>query len=303
MPMPTPPIAWMPRLGRQRDWIWRGWQVRYTYQPSPQPALPMLFIHGFGSSLTQWHCNIQPLAAHHPVYALDMLGFGASRKAPAPYQVQLWVEQVYDFWRSLLQQPVLLVGHSLGALVALSAAAQHPEMVQGLVMMTVPPARSELIPPWVQPIAGNIERLFANPLVVRPIFELARRPQFIRAGLRFAYANSALITDDLVASYVAPTQDPGAGDTLCRLSQASTRYDYAPNASDRIRQLQCPALMLWGQQDRVIPLKRGRQLAQQHPNLTLVEIPQAGHCAYEEQPDRIHQELLQWAARVSQRRP
>ncbi|TVQ19205.1 MAG: alpha/beta fold hydrolase [Leptolyngbya sp. DLM2.Bin15] len=299
MPMPSPPASWMPHLGRQRDWIWRGWQVRYTYAPSAQAnALPILLIHGFGSSLTQWHCNILPLAEHHPVYAVDMLGFGASRKAAAPYNVQLWVDQVYDLWRSLLGRPVLLVGHSLGALVALSAAAQHPEMVQGLTLMTLPASRQELIPPWVQPIAGTLERLFANPLVVLPLFELVRRPRFIRAGLGLAYAQKACITQDLIESYVAPTRDRGAGQTLCRLSSASTHYDYAPNADQLINQLRCPTLLLWGQQDRVIPLKRGRQLVQQHPSLKLIELPQAGHCAYEEQPDRVNQELLQWAAQV-----
>ena len=301
MPMPSPPDSWIPRLGRQRDWIWRGWQVRYTVLQSPQTAdqPPMLLIHGFGSSLTQWHCNLNALAEHRPVYALDMLGFGSSRKADTAYNVDIWVAQLYDFWRSLIGCPVILVGHSLGALVAIAATAQHPDMVQRLALLTVPASRQELIPRWIQPIASSMERLFANPLIVRPIFELARRPSFIRAGLRLAYAQKQCVTDALIESYVAPTRDPGAGQTLCRLSQASTRYDYAPNGDRLLGELMVPTLLLWGSDDKVIPITRGRQLAQQHPTIPLIEIPNAGHCAYEEQADRVNHELTQWAAEAS----
>lgn len=295
MPSPPPPL-WAERLGRQRDWIWRGWQVRYTYAHPPRPTqtLPILLVHGFGSSLCQWHCNVLPLAQYHSVYALDMLGFGASRKAAAPYQVSLWVAQLYDFWRSHLGQPVLLVGHSLGALVALSAAVQYPEMAQGLILLTVPASRQELIPAWVQPIASSIERLFANPLVVRPLFQFARQPGFIRRGLSLAYARQDCITDDLVESYVAPTRDRGAAQTLCRLTQASTHYSYAPNADRLLGQVTMPTRLIWGQGDRVIPMSRGRHLMHQHPHLDWVEIPEAGHCAYEEQSDRVNSSILEW---------
>ena len=57
---------------------------------------------------------------HHTVYALDMLGFGASEKASANYSIELWVEQVYDFWKAFIRQPVVLVGNSNGSLISLS---------------------------------------------------------------------------------------------------------------------------------------------------------------------------------------
>ena len=78
------------------------------------------------------------LSQNHNVYALDMLGFGASRKAQVNYKIDLWVEQVYDFWRTFIQQPIVLVGNSIGSLVCLAAAAAHPEMVKGVVMIGLP---------------------------------------------------------------------------------------------------------------------------------------------------------------------
>lgn len=80
---------------------------------------PLILLHGFGASIEQWRHNISVLSQQHRVYALDLLGFGASRKAYTQYGVNLWREQIYDFWRTFIGVPAILVGNSLGSLVAL----------------------------------------------------------------------------------------------------------------------------------------------------------------------------------------
>ena len=93
---------WQQRVGNQRDWVWRGWQIRYTFMRSAkqdQHTSPLILLHGFGASIGHWRHNLEVLSQYHTVYALDMLGFGASEKAAANYNVELWVEQVYDFWQ------------------------------------------------------------------------------------------------------------------------------------------------------------------------------------------------------------
>lgn len=92
--------SWQERIGNQRDWIWRGWQTRYSYFPTQTISLeakqtPLILIHGFGASIEHWRHNIPVLGQEYPVYALDLLGFGASRKADTEYTVKLWVEQVH----------------------------------------------------------------------------------------------------------------------------------------------------------------------------------------------------------------
>jgi pimeloyl-ACP methyl ester carboxylesterase len=119
-------------VGNQRDWIWRGWLTRYTYQRESQGAVdrpPLLLIHGFGAGIGHWRYNIPELSQHTSVYGLDLLGFGASEKAVAPYQISLWAEQVHDFWKAFIGQPMVLVGNSLGSSVCLAVAATYPEMV------------------------------------------------------------------------------------------------------------------------------------------------------------------------------
>ena len=304
--MDAHPSLQIPRTGIQRDWVWRGWQVRYTYIRSPHPeateAPPILFLHGFGAALTQWQENLLPLSQFHTVYALDLVGFGASEKAAASYNVGFWVDQVYDFWRTFIRRPIALVGHSLGALVALTAAAGYPEMVNKLILMTLPASRQEVLPAWAQPIVGRIEGWFSTPLLIRPLFSLIRRPRVIRSILKMAYVNHDRVSEELIESFLVAGRDRGAARTFSRLSYARTRRDFCLNTQDLLNQVALPILVLWGESDRVIPLTWGRQLPNLHPNLRLVEIPQAGHCPYDEAADRVNEEVLAWVRDEAQKR-
>ena len=81
---------WQKRIGNQRDWVWRGWQTRYSYlraraNKKDLHLPPVIFIHGFGASIEHWRNNMPEIAQNHNVYALDLLGFGASRKADVEY--------------------------------------------------------------------------------------------------------------------------------------------------------------------------------------------------------------------------
>ncbi len=290
------------RLGQQRDWAWRGWQTRYTHLRSPalNAALdhrpPLILLHGFGASIAHWRHNLEPLSQFQSVYALDMLGFGASEKALTDYNINLWVAQVHDFWRSLIGRPVVLVGNSIGSLVCLAAAAAHPEMVAGIAMLSLPDTsvRSEMIPKLVQPIVSAIEQLFTSPLLLKPIFYWVRRPKIVRPWAAIAYANPAAIDDELVESLVTPAGDRGAAATFVAIIKAMTNPKFGPKVSTVLPGLEIPILLIWGQQDRMIPPSLGQQFASYNPRVKLIELEDAGHCPHDELPEQVNQAILDW---------
>ncbi|MCS7030123.1 MAG: alpha/beta fold hydrolase [Gloeomargarita sp. SKYG116] len=278
-------------MKRQRYWFWRGYRVRYVYQNRQGDGLPLLFVHGFGAALEHWRYNLPVLGEHRPVYALDLLGFGEAQKAAANYGVRLWVAQLYEFWRAFIGEPVGLVGHSLGALVALTAAVAHPHMVQRLALLSLPEGRPSLPAGWAW--LGGIERSLI-PVVTWPLFYLLRQPGVIRWVCRAqVYHQQEAVNDELVRMFAQPAHDVDAGWTLCRLAQASSRPGYAPRVAPLLAALSTPTLLIWGTHDRLVSVRRGRRWAQQFPQIRWVELP-VGHCPQDEAPVQVNQLLDEW---------
>mgnify|MGYP001053373472 CR=1 FL=1 len=285
-------------LGEQRFWYWRGWRIRYTHlaeTPGTENETPFLLLHGAGSSLEQWRENLTALAKERPVYAVDLLGFGGSQKVAAELNTDLWVAQTAAFCQTFFQQPVVLMGHSLGALVALQMTTSYPEQVSELVMLTLPAARQELAGSAAK-IGAVVERWFASPLLIRPLFRLARSPKIIRKVLTALSQDPSRIDDALIQSFVRPTQERGAARMFCYLVKSRTSDSFSPMTRDLIPLVQVPTLLLWGKCDRVIPISWGQYVNRLNPQLTFVEIDNAGHFFYDESAVNFHNLIDRWLA-------
>jgi len=296
------------KFGQERDWIWRGWRIRYTYVRASQAnaiAPPLILIHGFGMAIGHWRHNLQPLARERTVYALDLLGFGASQKVAAPYSTsELWADQVYDFWRTLVQRPAVLVGNSIGSLVAMGVAARYPDAVKGLVFVNLPDA-SVLGPPnpWqrvlrqmIQPMEILVKAILTSPPIFVPFFAVIRQPNLLHLWLKQAYVNHAVITHDLVRIAAEPTLDRGATSAL-RSMVHSNMGGRKLKAREILPHLQIPILLLWGKQDALVPPRLARRFAQISPTMELIELDQAGHCPHDEYPEVVNLILLDWLQR------
>ncbi|CCQ56139.1 alpha/beta fold hydrolase [Crocosphaera watsonii] len=298
--------AWERSIGRQRQWIWRGWPIRYTFVPEeiPQDAEtkpPLILIHGFGAGVEHWRHNIPTLRQYYRVYALDLLGFGRSHKAATDYTAYLWAEQIYYFWRSFIGKPVVLVGNSIGSLVCLTAAFKYPEMVSGLVMLSLPDVslRQEAIPKGLRPIVNTIEGLFSPPLLLRTLFNIIRRPGVIRPWVGVAYHDKSAINDELLDMITIPPQERGAARTFCLLFEGLKKPHYSPSVKVILPKLTIPILLVWGRQDKMIPVSLASVFSKLNEQITLKELDNAGHCLHDECPDRFNPILLDWLKTVN----
>ncbi|MFN6566946.1 alpha/beta fold hydrolase [Dendronalium sp. ChiSLP03b] len=295
----TTTVHWQERVGNQRDWVWRGRQTRYTYiRPvkGHQETTPLILLHGFGASIGHWRHNLEVLGDRHTVYALDMLGFGASEKAPVNYSIELWVEQVYDFWKAFIRQPVVLIGNSNGSLISMAAASTHPDMVQGIVMMSLPDPslEQEAIPALLRPLVKAIKNVVASPLLLKPVFHFVRRPSILRRWASIAYANPEAITDELIDILAGPPQDRGSARAFSALFKAAIAVNFSPSVKTVLPTLTIPMLLIWGQKDRFVPPILANRFIQYNDKLELLQLEDVGHCPHDECPEQVNKAILGW---------
>jgi pimeloyl-ACP methyl ester carboxylesterase len=225
-----------------------------------------------------------------------MIGFGASEKAATNYNVELWVEQVYDFWKTFIRQPVVLVGNSIGSLISLVAAANHPDMIQGIVMISLPDPNleQEMIPTALQPLVSGIKSIFTSRLILKPIFYFVRRPSVLRPWASLAYANPEAITDELIDILAGPPQDRGSARAFRALFKATTGINFSPSVKKILPNLTIPMLLIWGTKDRFVPPKLANQFVGYNERLQLLYLEDVGHCPHDESPEQVNQAILDW---------
>lgn len=304
-----PPASWS-----GQDWVWRGWQVRYyaALPPAPRPPTtapcpPLICLHGFGASGQHWRHNLGVWGQHTPVYALDLLGFGASQKAAAPYGPILWAELVADFCREIVGQPSVLVGNSLGSVVAMTVAQQQPQWVRGLVWINLPDNSLVVprLPPglarlgrklqrWSQPLTRSLQWAFTGPWLINPILAIARSPQVLYPALASAYGDTTAVDAELKAIVREPTHDRHAAQALRFITRGMGQIPAALRARQVVPQLQVPILLLWGQGDRLVPTFLGPACAALNDRIQFMTVEGGGHCLQDECPDRVNTWVWDW---------
>lgn len=292
--MPLSSIA--PPLNAPQTWAWRGFPICYQTQGQSGPAI--VLVHGFGASWGHWRKNIPALAETGRVYAIDLIGFGGSAK-PAPadldYTFETWAQQIADFCREVVGEPVFLVGNSIGCIAALQTAVDCPDRVRGVALLNCSlrllhdRRRAQL--PWHRRFgAPLLQNFLAVRWLGRSFFKLIARPNTVRKILLQAYAHPESVTDELVDLIMAPAADAGAADVFL----AFTRYSQGPLPEDLLEKLTCPALLLWGTEDPWEPIDLGKELAKFPAVQQFIPLEGAGHCPQDDAPERVNPILQDW---------
>ncbi len=276
------------------DWTWQDHQIRYTVAGTGKP---LLLIHGFGASIGHWKKNIPALAANgYQVYAIDLLGFGASAKPPLDYSLDLWQSQIRDFWLEHINQPTVFIGNSIGALLSLMLVTDYPEMSAGGVLINCAGGlnhRPDELNLPLRFIMGSFTKLVSSPITGKFIFNRIRQKKRIRNTLYQVYRDRAAVTDELVEMLYQPSCDPGAQEVFASVLTApagKTSQELLPN-------LQHPLLVLWGEEDPWTPIKGAKiyqDLASKSSWVKFRGIVNAGHCPQDEKPEIVNQYILEW---------
>ncbi len=279
---------------KELDWHWQGHRIRYTVAGKGKP---LLLIHGFGASIGHWKKNIPVLAKEgYQVFALDLLGFGGSDKAPLNYTLELWQEQIKDFWSEYIDRPTVFVGNSIGALLSLMLITNHPEISAGGVLINCAGGlnhRPGDLNPMLGLVMGGFAKLISSPMTGKFIFNNIRRKSQIRRTLYQVYRDRNAVTDELVEMLYQPSCDAGAQKVFASVLTAPA----GNSPSELLVNLQRPLLVLWGEKDPWTPVAGAtiyQDLAANNPDVQFQIIEDAGHCPHDENPEAVNSKILQW---------
>jgi pimeloyl-ACP methyl ester carboxylesterase len=294
--MTTTPSLTPIQKNEKSTWNWNGHQIAYTVTGAGQP---LCLIHGFGASIDHWRKNIPVLAeGGYRVYAIDLLGFGGSDKAPIDYSMELWEELVVDFWNEFINEPTVFVGNSIGALLSLMLVAHHPEISAGGVLINCAGGlnhRPDELNFLLRGVMGVFTNIVASPVLGKMMFDRVRQKSSIRNSLYQVYPRREAVTDELIDIIHAPACDPGAQQVFASILTASA----GPTPESLLPQVTKPLLVLWGERDPWTPIKGAKvyqELAAAGQPIKVVSIPNAGHCPHDEYPEVVNPAILDWLA-------
>jgi len=237
---------------------------------------PLVVVHGLGSNAMQeWGLRMAPLGRHYHVYAPDLPGFGRSeRPAGADYGIPMQVESLRAFFAAVRLERARVAGISMGGWIVARLAAEHPELVERLVLV----AAAGMRPTDEHPI--SVAALLPRDedgvrrLAVTVRHDPPAMPSFlVRAILARRIGEEWIIRRTL--------ESMGGG------------HDWL---NGRLGGASMPTLVIWGQQDRLIPVAYAAPLQAELPHAELVVLEGCGHVVIADCPEAFDRALLAFLA-------
>jgi pimeloyl-ACP methyl ester carboxylesterase len=271
---------------------------------------PMVLVHGLGSSHVHWYAVTRRLARDHRLLLPDLPGFGRSPVAGRQVGVEAnakLVAELVDRTAEEAGEPVILAGHSMGALIAMLVAARPEANVAGLILVALPGPR----PPWAPierrlgvllsayawPVVGELTReawvrLHGPEGVVRSTFEVCcTRPDRVPAGV-------------LSAALRMSAERPPKDEVHAFLASYRSTWMYLLNGRrfDRIaRSVEAPTLVIHGSADRLVPPVVARRLPRLRPDWRFVRLEDCGHMPQVDDPEGFLAAVTSWLPTLAAR--
>lgn len=243
----------------------------------------VVLLHGFGASAWSWRDVTPSLAeAGYRTVAVDLFGFGWTERTErlGAYTRQGQIELVLGVMDELGIERAHLVGHSYGGAIAQALAVQYPERLHSLVLVNA--ARADY------PIARRKAVGGIGPLNTLFLRTLGLSMGSVRSALENSVADDSVVTDEMVRAYRDRLAIRGAGRAYTGLTRPG--LDNGPPPVD-LADIKEPTLVVWGEEDTLIPVDPARERVQEIPNARFIALPNVGHLPMEEAPARLAQEI------------
>lgn len=256
---------------------------------------PLLFVHGHSGRWANWMLNVPHFARTRRVIAPDLPGFGHS---PMP-DWRISIENYGRFLVSLLDalevsDPVPVVGNSMGGFISAELAIKDPGRVQGLVLVTAAGLSTKYLQFSDEMLRAGWFRAFAravNSYARVPdarVETLVRRPRLRRLVLSQVVADTDRLSPTMAAELIRGSGRPAAPFA----TDALVDYDIR----DDLPSVSCPALIVWGEKDRVVGVEAAEEYRREIPHAKFVMMEDTGHVPMIERPEEFNELLDEFLA-------
>jgi len=241
--------------------------------PRESERAPVVLVHGYGSRLEAWRELVPELSRDRRVVAFDQRGFGLSEKPDGDYGPEVHTADLLAIVDALSLDRPILIGHSYGGGVVLRAALARTDAFRGMALVSTF-AFDESVPPSFRmaklPVVGEI--LFGA------FYEEVPGEKYLLAF----HDTDRFVTVEALDEMKAIMAQPGA---VHAAMETVRGMDYAEHEAG-YRSLTLPTVIVWGERDRVVPLKMGKRLASTLDR-ELVVLEDAGHMPMWERPQTL----------------
>jgi pimeloyl-ACP methyl ester carboxylesterase len=270
------------------------------YQEAGDTGTPLLLVHGIGASYLSWQPVVAALGRHHRVFNIDLIGFGFTPPHGRRATIERNAELLIDFTRKMTDEPVTVVGNSMGGLVSMVAAVTDPEAIKRLILVN--PALPIIS---VRSISRESQRLVLPllPLVgdaVARYYYHGRTPEDeVDDTLNLVLSNGTVI-------------DPSYRFAAIEMARARREMEWSvPSFTDAARSIAVqvasqrrfrrllhrvtqPTLLIHGSEDRVVQPASAEWAARQRPDWDFEMIDGMGHTPQLENPDLFVSLVESW---------
>lgn len=254
---------------------------------------PVLLLHGITNSVEDWLLNINELAESYQVFAVDLIGHGNTDKhLSVSYHLSDLANFITEFMNAVDIKPAHIIGHSLGGWIALWIAVQHPSYIQKLVLVDSAGLGKEtpiqirlLTIPGVGEFLGN--------QVLDVEFDKYLEMQ------RQNWPDAARATDEMIRLKYEATRWFEIRATVLKTFRTLANVlgtkdrEYLPIV-DNLSSIDCPLLVIWGKQDKLVPVSWTQKLSKGCPQAQIELFDDCGHDAMVEHPSQFNQAVLEF---------
>ena len=250
---------------------------------SEQGERCIVLLHGYLESLLVWDDFVPLLYKQLRVVTLDLPGHGISVVTGECHTMEFLADTVAEGLKALGIQRCTLVGHSMGGYVALAFCERHPDMLDGLVLLSSTPN------PDTEEKAENRRREIA--LVRAGKKEMLAR---VAPAAGFAEENRTRMADAIedLTEQVFVTEEEGI---VARLNGMIARKDQ----NEMLRQTKVPVLFILGRKDNYIPVEAAEKMVADHPEARVVWLEHSGHMGFLEEPEATAKARLDFVAQTA----